>query len=95
MFQMMQLVRVGEEEAPLYIPPPTPDEAVFMVNVQLLSFGEEEAKALGSELESLSKHVAEFLSELREPGHKSKAEKKEPKEAPKAEKKEGKKPAKA
>ena len=38
----------------------------------------DEAKGLASELEALSKHVAEFLSELREPGHKSKAEKKEP-----------------
>lgn len=38
----------------------------------------EEAKALGAEMESLSKRVAEFLAELREPGHKSKAEKKEP-----------------
>jgi chromosome segregation protein len=38
----------------------------------------EEAKALGGEMESLSKRVAEFLAELREPGHKTKTEKKEP-----------------
>lgn len=38
----------------------------------------DEAKVLAGELESLSKDVAEFLAELREPGHKNKAEKKEP-----------------